>query len=86
MATGSYVSVNGGIVTVNSSSSMCPAGRGRRVSNFLFQISNLLVIPTCMRLALMDNQPENLSIRILQILQNARACACSRYQAFPLHN
>ena len=43
MATGSYVSVNGGIVTANGGSSMCPAGRGRRVSNFLFQISNLPV-------------------------------------------
>ena len=32
MATGSsYVSVNGGIVTVNNGSSTCPAGSGRRV-------------------------------------------------------
>ena len=59
MATGSYVSVNGGIVTVNSGSSMCREGDEYQTSLFKFRICRL--IPTRMRLALMDNQPENLS-------------------------
>ena len=83
MATGSYVSVNGGIVTVPRCAQL---GEGDDYQTSLFKFRICRLIPTRMRLALMDNQPENLSIRILQILQNARACACSRYQAFPPHN